>query len=320
MFVLGVALLARFYAYDRLAVVPLDQDTVSVSEGPGATIFDIATRARSRSTSCRPATSSVTWRPPRRRARSSAATSRCGRRSSTPTSLVPRSTPRARRARARTTGWPSTATPVRRSSAATPTPAPRPTSTAGTRSASRSTFEGLYFKFPFQTEKKTYPFWDGSLREAADIEFQETETIEGLEVYRFEQVIEPTTSATSPPRPRSSASTRRATSPSTASTPTPARCGSSRRPASSSAARRTSSSVAEYEGEAGRDPHRRHHRLQPRDDRRQRRHLSALSRPSSRPCGSGCPSGGILGLLLLVLGVVMTRALRPRRSPEHAKA
>ena len=43
-FVLGVALLARFYAYDRLAVVPLDQDTVSVSEGPGATIFDIASQ------------------------------------------------------------------------------------------------------------------------------------------------------------------------------------------------------------------------------------------------------------------------------------
>ena len=43
-FVLGVALLARFYAYDRLAVVPLDQDTVSISEGPGATIFDIASQ------------------------------------------------------------------------------------------------------------------------------------------------------------------------------------------------------------------------------------------------------------------------------------
>ena len=34
-FVLGVALLARFYAYDQLAVVPLDQDTTSVSVGPG---------------------------------------------------------------------------------------------------------------------------------------------------------------------------------------------------------------------------------------------------------------------------------------------
>ncbi len=43
-FFLALALLARFYAYDRLAVVPLDQDTVSVSEGPGATIFDIATQ------------------------------------------------------------------------------------------------------------------------------------------------------------------------------------------------------------------------------------------------------------------------------------
>ena len=54
-------------------------------------------------------------------------------------------------------------------------------------------FEGLYFKFPFQTEKKTYNFWDGSLREAPEIEFKEAETIEGLEVYRFEQVIPATT-------------------------------------------------------------------------------------------------------------------------------
>ncbi len=44
-FVLGVALLSRFYAYDQLAVVPLDQDTVSVSEGPDATIFDIASQS-----------------------------------------------------------------------------------------------------------------------------------------------------------------------------------------------------------------------------------------------------------------------------------
>ena len=49
-------------------------------------------------------------------------------------------------------------------------------------------FEGLYFKFPFQTEQTTYQFWDGSLGEAPDIEFKEVETIEGLDVYRFEQV------------------------------------------------------------------------------------------------------------------------------------
>ncbi len=25
-------------------------------------------------------------------------------------------------------------------------------------------FKGLYFKFPFDSQKKTYPFWDGTLR------------------------------------------------------------------------------------------------------------------------------------------------------------
>jgi hypothetical protein len=52
--------------------------------------------------------------------------------------------------------------------------------------------EGQYFKLPFGAEKKTYQFWDSSLRAATDLEYQATETIDGLTVYRYQQRIEPT--------------------------------------------------------------------------------------------------------------------------------
>ncbi len=53
-------------------------------------------------------------------------------------------------------------------------------------------FEGQFFKMPFDTQKTTYQWWDGSLREATDMVYQDTEEIDGLTTYRFEQVIPPT--------------------------------------------------------------------------------------------------------------------------------
>ncbi|WP_229074172.1 DUF3068 domain-containing protein [Actinoplanes sp. DH11] len=51
------------------------------------------------------------------------------------------------------------------------------------------TFQGQLYKFPFGTEQKTYEYFDRDLRKALPIEFKGTEEIQGLEVYRFEQVI-----------------------------------------------------------------------------------------------------------------------------------
>ena len=45
--------------------------------------------------------------------------------------------------------------------------------------------EGLINKWPFDVEKKTYPFWDGTIGEAVDAQFQGTEAIDGLETYKF---------------------------------------------------------------------------------------------------------------------------------------
>lgn len=50
--------------------------------------------------------------------------------------------------------------------------------------------EGLVNKFPFDTEKKDYPFWDGVLGRTVTAEFQGTKTIKGLETYEFGYMLE----------------------------------------------------------------------------------------------------------------------------------
>jgi hypothetical protein len=50
-------------------------------------------------------------------------------------------------------------------------------------------FKGQLYKFPFGTEKKDYQYFDRDLRRALPIEYQGTENIQGMEVYRFQQVV-----------------------------------------------------------------------------------------------------------------------------------
>ena len=51
--------------------------------------------------------------------------------------------------------------------------------------------QGLTLKFPFDTEKTTYQFWDGPAQRALPAAFTRTETLNGIGVYRFEQRIGP---------------------------------------------------------------------------------------------------------------------------------
>jgi hypothetical protein len=52
--------------------------------------------------------------------------------------------------------------------------------------------QGLTVKFPFNTQKESYDFWDSSLQETVEIEYQGTEDVGGLETYKFQHSIEPT--------------------------------------------------------------------------------------------------------------------------------
>lgn len=49
--------------------------------------------------------------------------------------------------------------------------------------------EGLFFKFPFDAQKTSYPFWDGDLGKAVDATYQRTQTVQGVSTYVYEQRI-----------------------------------------------------------------------------------------------------------------------------------
>ncbi|MDI9918806.1 DUF3068 domain-containing protein [Rhodococcus sp. IEGM 1379] len=51
--------------------------------------------------------------------------------------------------------------------------------------------DGLQYKFPFNTEKKTYPYFDLNARATQDIDFVEETEINGMKVYHFTQTVEP---------------------------------------------------------------------------------------------------------------------------------
>ena len=50
--------------------------------------------------------------------------------------------------------------------------------------------QGLTLKFPFDTQKTTYQFWDGPAQRALPAAYTRTERLEGVDVYRFEQRID----------------------------------------------------------------------------------------------------------------------------------
>ena len=50
--------------------------------------------------------------------------------------------------------------------------------------------EGLVNKWPFDAEKKTYPYWDGLLGAPVDATYDGTETLDGLETYRYHILVE----------------------------------------------------------------------------------------------------------------------------------
>lgn len=50
--------------------------------------------------------------------------------------------------------------------------------------------DGLVNKWPFDAERKDYPYWDGMLGEAVTAEYIGTEELKGLEVYAYQVTVE----------------------------------------------------------------------------------------------------------------------------------
>jgi hypothetical protein len=192
-FLVVVGVLSPLHAYDRLAVVPLDQDTRTVSEGAGATVFDLAQQQEI----------TVDLRSTRRVLGDVEASKQASEDEDQDLTVwetfvltdepgveftetrPPRSVTHDRVVFDRRTGeavdccGQFTASTIDQE-------------TGDEVRDEETPITGQYFKLPFGTEKRTYQFWDGALKDAADLEYQDTEEIQGLTVYRFEQVIEPT--------------------------------------------------------------------------------------------------------------------------------
>ena len=50
--------------------------------------------------------------------------------------------------------------------------------------------DGLVNKFPFDVEKKSYPFWDGTVGRAVNVVYDGTVTLDGIETYKFPNTVE----------------------------------------------------------------------------------------------------------------------------------
>jgi hypothetical protein len=172
-FLLIAAVMVRFYAYPNLAVAPIDQNSVTELESEGATIFDTGTLEEV-TTDLDVASRTVG---------DVEGTEDAGDDIRVWVSM--------------TTFRTSDGTIVSQSTERSPFDA-----TSGEAVNCCGAFdevaqgdrvevkrEGLIFKFPFNTQKQTYQWWDGTLNDTVEATYQGEDEIEGLTVYVFKTEV-----------------------------------------------------------------------------------------------------------------------------------
>ena len=193
-FLLAMGLLSQFYAYGQLAVVPLNQNTVSYSEGSDATVFDIA--GKQEITTDLLSTGNVVGDV----AASKKASTDLNRDiavwekltyTTKPGAVVSEATPPLSASHDRIAFDRHTGEVVPCCGSYISSSADIDTGDELRDTATK--VSGLYYKFPFGTQKKTYQYWDGSLKKAVPALYKGTSNLDGLTVYKFEQEIAPTT-------------------------------------------------------------------------------------------------------------------------------
>lgn len=192
-----LGLMMKFYAYDRLAVAPLNQKSVSYSEATGATIFSIADQAEV--TKDLLTTVNVVGDVEAGKA----ATEEAGDQvnvwekvtyTDEPTFDVDSGEPPLSGSHQRIAFDAHTGVAVECCD----------TYFAGgadleTNEEDRDydvAFEGQLVKFPFNTQKRSYDYFDTTLGEGVPMQYTGEESLEGLNTYMFESVIPPTEYAT----------------------------------------------------------------------------------------------------------------------------
>ncbi|MEU4389398.1 DUF3068 domain-containing protein [Kribbella sp. NPDC023855] len=204
-FFVGIAALAKFYAYPTLAVAPADQVAHTVSTGPDATIFSVADLAEKKGVTLE------ARRTVRGDVKAAQDISKKLNRDvvvfdtavvtddepnyqfpddKTDTSKLPLSFVQERVVLDAHTGeavrWTDAETGEYISTSLEK--ADRKTAENGGDEFFRG-HEGLVLKFPFGTEKKEYKFWDSTTRKAFPIKYKGEDKLQGLPVYVFEQEV-----------------------------------------------------------------------------------------------------------------------------------
>ncbi|AKU16785.1 DUF3068 domain-containing protein [Luteipulveratus mongoliensis] len=168
-FFLTMALLLKFYAYGKLAVIPLDQNTQQIARDQGAKFFD-ADNVKAGSGPIETKLTVIADKDASKKA--SEATDKnvvvinFGRSTDNNGEAPPMEVFRDTLAVDRHTGeavrW------------------------SGDRIDGKpGQHHGLTIKFPFQTDKKTYQFWDNRTHKAVPVAYSGSDTIKGLKVYKF---------------------------------------------------------------------------------------------------------------------------------------
>lgn len=175
-FLIVLAPMVRWYAYPRVAVAPAAQKSVTVLVGPDATIFDIATL---KEITTDLTTTVRTIGDTKAAAAAGHGTVVYVNSTSTKSSDgVMRSRDVERMAFNQRTGE------------AVNCCGEFVSTTEGVETPIKH--KGIVAIFPIPTEKKTYQFWDGSLKAATPIKYTGTGSVEGVDVYIFENTTEPT--------------------------------------------------------------------------------------------------------------------------------
>lgn len=167
-------LLLRFYAYPRLAVAPIDQNSVTKLEAKGANIFD--------TTALKPLTTDLAVQNKTVGDVKASEDEGDNVRVWVGSTSIRSSDGTVRSRSTERTAFDAT------SAEAVNCCGNFEESTDGQRDPVKR--EGLVFKFPFATEKKTYQVWDDSVGKATPATFVKETKVDGLTVYEFQQTID----------------------------------------------------------------------------------------------------------------------------------
>jgi hypothetical protein len=172
-FLLVAGLLLKFYAYPRVAVAPLDQNSITKLEATGAEIFD--------TTTLKPLTTDLAVQ-----SRTVGDVKASEARGDDVRVWVGTTSIRSSDGTVRSRSTERTAFDATSAEAVTCCGVFEE-STQGDRQAAKR--KGLVFKFPFATEKRSYEVWDGTLDDTFEAKFVKETSLKGLPVYEFKGEI-----------------------------------------------------------------------------------------------------------------------------------